>query len=90
MLLKLEAMATKIEVPCTIDIAQQIQSASGTFGVLSNVWKSLKITRYTTMKIFRSNVLSVLTALWMPNMDTHDGHYQKATNFLAPMSLSNY
>ena len=42
------------------DVKRRISKASQAFSMLKNIWKSKKLSRNTTIRIFRSNVVSVL------------------------------
>ena len=42
------------------DVKRRISKASQAFSMLKNIWKSKKLTRNTKIRIFRSNVVSVL------------------------------
>ena len=42
------------------DVKGRISKASQAFSMLKNIWKSKKLSRNTTIRIFRSNVVSVL------------------------------
>ena len=42
------------------DVKRRISKASQAFSILKNIWKSKKLSRNTKIRIFRSNVVSVL------------------------------
>ena len=42
------------------DVKRRISKASQAFSMLKNIWKSKKLSRNTKIRIFRSNVVSVL------------------------------